>query len=415
MKIQLKKSLKLFILSLLVMISFSNCTVFRYFEPYFWWIIIAALFVIKIRIRKDFDTLLLLTITLFLFFTSFLSYNFSITFKYFGIVLTAFLLYSEQIDDTWLNTFFKICFYVSFAIAISICIEYFINEFNAQYLWFFAEVSPSKKGALLDTKLGEIAYGAYSGLAFEKADAAYYVNIGIGYVLSTCMVKKDISKKEMIELSIMLIALLLTGKRMLLLITIFNSTLIFLLSGVKNKFIKLFLVAIVIIIVFILLMQFIPALSTTFERLQMTAGEDDAMAERYVKWFYAIRLFIQKPFIGFGFGTYNEACEIVGYNASYYAHNIYVQMLSEIGLIGTILFISYMSYKLISNFSLILKNKEVIEYYNLNLFFLLYIQLLFVIYGLSGNVLYYPCQLIFYLIVTIALSKSRKKEYLTYE
>lgn len=395
---------------MLVAICFSNCTVLRYFEPHMWSIII---FFLLLTIRgKSFNSihLILIIFIAFLGINTVASYDSGITMGYLQVFIVGLLLSVTINDEEIYMKFKKVCFLISLFIAITILIELFNNNFCSEYLWFLGEFSKSKIAIQAVNKANEIAYGAYSGVAFEKADAAYYMNIGIAYILAKYCSTKKMKKLDGIFLSIYVAALLLTGKRMLFLIAIFASLFLFLLSGVRKKGQKIILIIVAALGLFILASSVFPELMTTFERLSMSSGEDDAMLERYVKWYYALQLFKLHPAIGVGYGTYNDACSIVGYKAAYFAHNIYVQMLAEVGIIGTVILITYVIFNLIITIRCILKKKSSGgSSYNELYFFSLYMQLLVIIYGLSGNVLYYKGQLIMYLIVIGMTYSVREK------
>lgn len=386
---------------MLITICFSNCTALRYFEPHMWSLIIIFL-LLTIR-GKSLNSihLILFAFIAFLGMNIIVSYDSRITMGYLKVFIVG-LLFSMVVNDEEIYIKFKrLCFMISLFIAITILIELFNNKFCAEYLWFLGEVSKSKMGVQAINKANEIAYGAYSGVAFEKADAAYYMNIGIACILAKYCAIKKMRKLDGILLIIYMIALLLTGKRMLFLIAIFASLFLFLISGIRNKGQKMLFIIVVTLGLFILAASIFPELMTTFERLSMSSGEDDAMLERYVKWYYALQLFKLHPAIGVGYGTYNGACSTVGYKAIYYAHNVYVQMLAEVGIIGTVILITYIILNLLITSRYIWKNKDSnVSRHNELTFFSLYMQVLVIIYGLSGNVLYYKSQLIMYLIVT---------------
>lgn len=405
---------------MLIAICFSNCTVFRYVEPYMWPIILLfLLFGIKVK-QIDYIQIVLVLFIAFLSINIIVSYDSRITIGYLQVFIVG-LLFSIAVSDIEIYVKFKkLCLGISLFIAITILIELLNNNVCSEYLWFFGEYSKNKVATQAINKANEIAYGAYSGIAFEKADAAYYMNIGIACILSKYLCIKKLRKLDAIILIIYGAALLLTGKRMLFLIAVFVSLFLFLLSGIREKGKKLIIIIAAALGVFILAASVVPELMTTFERLSISSGEDDAMLERYVKWFYALRLFKLHPLIGVGYGTYNNACAMVGYKAAYYAHNVYMQMLAEVGIIGTILLIIYILINLGKTIKYILNKRKSQTNFLMELsFFSLYMQLLVIIYGLSGNVLYYKGQLIMYLIVTgmhrIIVNKDREYLYINSE
>ena len=87
-------------------------------------------------------------------------------------------------------------------------------------------------------------------------------------------------------------------------------------------------------------------------------------------------------------------------------HNIYIQLLYEIGIIGVFLFILFFIFNLGCNIrdvkKCINKDERVV------LVFCLYIQIVFLIYGMSGNPLFYYSTLLIYFIV-LAMQSIKKK------
>ena len=68
---------------------------------------------------------------------------------------------------------YVICIIIAFSIVISVFIDDFINK----YLWII--VNPGRSSETISAIRKELSLGAYSGLAREKAEAAYIMNVGI--------------------------------------------------------------------------------------------------------------------------------------------------------------------------------------------------------------------------------------------
>lgn len=100
---------------------------------------------------------------------------------------------------------------------------------------------------------------------------------------------------------------------------------------------------------FIILTQpFYPALikerlGNFFLDFDLTALSDNSNVERKIFWMAGWKMFISKPWLGLGIGTFmfNFKRYVVEtyQNGPHYAHNCYLQMLSEIGVIGLISFL----------------------------------------------------------------------------
>lgn len=136
---------------------------------------------------------------------------------------------------------------------------------------------------------------------------------------------------------------------------------------------------------------------------------------------YAFDMFKNNKVFGEGLNTYNYYIKNRGYRVktkwnptgvwNYNAHNIYYQVLGESGLIGIALFIEFIVYNMYHTIKLILKMGKKNNEDKRFLLFSLYIQLLIVTYGITGNPLYSPYQFIFYIIAINILNKLRRNEF----
>jgi len=79
--------------------------------------------------------------------------------------------------------------------------------------------------------------GAIAGLAFEKAYAAFICNVGLGIIFAEFVANK--SYKYIIESIVVMLALMMTGKRTLFIIPIAVLLIYVILFSKNNKFIKL--------------------------------------------------------------------------------------------------------------------------------------------------------------------------------
>lgn len=88
-----------------------------------------------------------------------------------------------------------------------------------------------------------------------------------------------------------------------------------------------------------------------FDRFQSAlSGEDYNTVTRFLYWELAYNLFIQSPYTGIGFGLYNDYASVFFLESDFYqdstgylyggrhAHNIILQLLSELGLVGLLAF-----------------------------------------------------------------------------
>ena len=239
--------------------------------------------------------------------------------------------------------------------------------------------------------------GAIAGLAFEKAYAAFICNLGLGMIFAEYICHK--SYKYIIQSLIVMVALMMTGKRTLFIIPIAVLLIYVILFSKNNKFIKLAGVGLGITIFIIG-----PSASLIIDRI--VNNEGDVLSGREVFWNYAMEMFRQNPLFGKGFLSFNDYAFYRGFRYygerwNYQAHNVYIQLLAETGIVGFLLMtllIILMLFKIIS----VVKEKPV--FWNI---LLIYWIILFGVYSFTGNTLYYPCQLIVLIIIILLVSNIK--------
>lgn len=398
MKADIKKEqFFLFCIHILISIIFiSNCTVFGKMgnKLYFLTIVIIVLWGIlykRIRIRyvsRNQISFLLLLIYFIIFgiVVGYDSFSASTLFIYY--FLGGLLIFVD-----WdINSFYSIIRIVSVLIlimAVSILVEAISPETLLPAIFLLTSGSE-------ETILREIEYGSYSGFAGEKADAAFYMNILFLIVICKCIHDKKVTIKECIILITTLIALMLTGKRTLFVTVFLITAILFLLSDIRFKGFKLFITALFGSSVVFSIPIFFPQARFLFERLR-----DTSESGRTELWSYAIQMFHENPIFGKGLGSYNQYIFEHGYLNPFtgekwlaQCHCVYLQIIGELGIAGTILFAIviiggvYKAHRCLK-FS---KNGNIRLLGQISLA----VQLLILLYGITGNTLFYPFQIVLY-------------------
>lgn len=388
--------------------SFSNCTAFGYiFKDYrVWWIILVGVILLNRGIfykncrGLDIYVLLLLILAI----------NFIVSpykeqaYLAMSVYVFCLFVYMMNIQEGSIAFFIKLCYAISIFIACTIVVEVFIPTFTIDHLWFFGSPYAYELAALRAFKLAEIGINAYSGIAFEKADAAYYMLLGICALCATYKRDHSLKISQWLTGVLFIACIFLTGKRMLLLCAIAVILISFSIMSDNNKLIKVIGIAILAIITVIVLSNFVPAINNMLNRFgQASSGNDSALLERYIKWENAFTLFKSHLFLGTGYSSYNVATQEIGYQASFFVHNIYIQLLSDTGIIGFIGFILFSAINMFRTWRFLYRRRgsqdNRRESYVLT--FGLTIQALILIYGISGNTIFYIAQLFMYLFSVI--------------
>lgn len=196
------------------------------------------------------------------------------------------------------------------------------------------------------------AIGAQSGLTAHYSYNGMLLSAGVLLSAAELWAASDSSKGDVkalapnaVLLLVFALALLVTSKRgpslavvAALIIGLYKG------SG-KNKFsalIKIGLFACGAVIVVAALSQFVPQISTVFERFaEISGGLDaaDATNGRSYLWKRAVELWQSSPIIGHGWGTYRYYWEGRLDVATNTAHNVFLNLLAEVGVAGFVLFL----------------------------------------------------------------------------
>lgn len=252
--------------------------------------------------------------------------------------------------------------------------------------------------------------GAIAGLAFEKAYAAFICNLGLGIAFSGFVRYK--SKKFIIQIIVIMTALMMTGKRTLFIIPIAILLVYVILFSKNNKFIKLAGVGLGITAFIVIAYTAIPGAALIIDRI--VNGSTDLLSGRETFWTYAMEMFHKNPIFGTGFLSFNEYAYNQGFlyygdRWNYQAHNVYLQILGEMGIVGCILIVLLIG--LITKKAVILA-QTFRDFWSV---LLVYWIILFGIYSLTGNTLYYPCQLIILFLCILFVSDNKKLREIPYK
>lgn len=331
---------------------------------------------------------------------------------YFVFVALIVLLMSSMESEFW-NKLIRCTILFSNIIAISIFIEAVSPGIFIKLVgWILAFPA----NALASARMGE-----YTGILGGNQQAAVFLNIGIAAHIANCYANREIDKKSISYIVIYLIAIVFTNKRMLTIIPIILLLLYYFMSGTKNKYTKFLGVAFVFFVIGYVGLSLSPEFSTKI--LGYFSGEDgtDMLSGRGAFWLGCLQMFLERPVNGYGLASFNGeyfARTHYLFNGNpwiYHAHNIYYQILAELGSVGLGLFI-LQALKIIPKIYTLNRKKETMEKEQRQiLFWSMCIVIIFLVYGLTGNVLYNTEEIGWYVIgingisYTVSSSKCKKR------
>lgn len=245
--------------------------------------------------------------------------------------------------------------------------------------------------------LNSIENGYMTGLCYHYSTMGMYMAIGVIAFSGVLFQKKKIKIRNLFLFIFFLIGLSMTGKRGPLLFAIL-SLVITVLATNKKRFTRTQLqkgviVSLILIVSFIVAYINVPQLKQVINRFAIANNDLNDLSSGRIEyfWVYAIDMFLDKPFFGNGWRSFKYS-EIGTLNAND-AHNIYLQLLAEVGLVGFVLVLFFMISSLITTYKAIRKN-EVCSCLSDRSMCIMKMsfayQVFFILYGFTGNPLYDP-------------------------
>ena len=317
------------------------------------------------------------------------------------------LLLDTQIAETPAQL--KHFYYFSFLFALGSFVNLYLPGIYRRVI-LPAFSGSSQYGRLLEW-FGRRSYRIIPGFANQTSFNAGHFVYGIGYILCKRFTYAKKMRMEWAAVAVLGICLVLTNKRAHFLFLIFALVIAYYYSGEKSKKGKrlaiLVMVGVLGIALFLTLLPRLNIgvfrkLNTTMEALE-SDNDEDVMSGRGGLYEVAIKHFLRNPIFGIGWERFRFLPDLPG---SMEAHNIYLQLLCETGVIGFGIFVGFFIYGLyIAGKNC--REAETEEGRHMASF-CLFMQIFFLLYGLTGNPLYDPPYYVPYFIVC-AFSFSQRR------
>lgn len=303
--------------------------------------------------------------------------------------------------------FFKLEIIISTILAISCIFEFFFFDIfsKAFFKLFSSSVAESLTRTYINTK-------NVAGLTPSTAFTAGVLVCGLFSVLVT--LNKRSKTKNFFLLAIVIISLILTGKRAHVIFPSMVLLLYYIITSKGTRRIKRICSALVIAIVLVSAFMFLApffsnlnSISRTYDLLMNVFGGgnvEDSLSGRAILYKNAVDLWREHLVFGSGWGTYQE---LTGMKMA--VHNIYLQLLCETGILGLAVFIISATNSLVCTRRRLAKasinnaDSEIIALLKFSLFY----QLFFLLYGISGNCLFDNSYFLIY-VLAITLPYSRR-------
>lgn len=313
-------------------------------------------------------------------------------------ILFLFLVF-VKLDIGYYITAMKVMLVISIVYALSSLFQYFNMDLYAKLI--LPLFSSSEQHEIMRI----YRHGNYTGFTWQTAYISGYLAYGIATLTVFFKEKTKFSRVlTLLVLPLLFIALILGGKRAHLLFMVLSLLITYLFStNIKRFFsqlLKIILGVISSVIIGVsLLAVYTPSPDTPlgkfYDNIKSTingflSGEDITSGRTFL-YDHALKLFNETPILGIGWRQFSQqSVGILNNDRGSHPHNIYFQLLTELGLVGFILFmipIIYLFYKTIR----LLMNVELLfdsdMRWKKGLQFSLYSQAFFLLYGITGNLL----------------------------
>lgn len=327
----------------------------------------------------------------------------------FGIIVCLFL----SVQDDWLKVLKKLLLLFSGSAVFFTFLFWIAPSLYSHVVDFYGYFPPGT---------GQLKYGYRAGITAHYSQNGIFIAVFIMVIVTLIVAEsaqgksRYTNKMRLIIAAIAFLAFLLNGKRGTLIWCIVAIVLTWFVStDKKSKFVTRF---VFIVCVSAVLFQFavenIPSLNFIVERFS-ELGSDNSSTDRFVMWGLALLNFARFPLLGIGFLNFREQystnlaaqfirdlADISSYRRLD-AHNVYIQVLCEMGIIGFVLYIGAIVFLLkytIKSLKYFSSTKEYQYKYAAMLSFCF--QIFYLLYSLSGNCLY---DMTFYLyIIAMAIT-----------
>lgn len=314
----------------------------------------------------------------------------------FQVFIFAFLIF-HLIDISGENFHFFLLFFSVFSLAFMIAtyLQYYGSNIIVSFIrqYFISNQESMEYYYTLES------WSSYCGLANTSAENSFFISFAASVTCAKFLGKR-ISWVNVVLYVLCVGAIMLTSKRGIMLANLVMFIACGFLSKkfqVKKNTILRFIISVVLLISIMAIINMqTSALTKLIERFKTTSllnGRDNIYLG-----------LLQRLGTGFLFGK-GFANTYLYYSQG--AHNIYIQLLYDLGIVGLVLYVWYFavnlksavqSYRISSNE----ENKE-------QLLMCFYFQGLFLVYGLSGNPLFTGNMLYIYFVILAATQNLRRK------
>lgn len=309
------------------------------------------------------------------------------------IVGFIFIVITKVYINTFKNTFHLIKA-ISFLYAAGTIMQFLYTEtFNNILFKFTTSYSQESISKL-------VSRNYYPGFGFGRtAISGYFISTGLGLLCSFWGKNKSrvFFAVSAVFFVFLLTALFITGKRSILLWVLISLPLTFIILGKGSEMVRRFITALIFIAICLLSLLILSKVNsipfiTRIENLVsiIASGEPSGSILYRLNLFQqAWVFFVDNPWFGIGWRQF-EVVTTGWYSSNYDVHNLYLQLLCEVGIIGFIVVMTPIIYtymKTIQAIRFVLHEDNVIyNAWKYGLAFSLFYQTLFMLHAFADSV-----------------------------
>ncbi len=227
------------------------------------------------------------------------------------------------------------------------------------------------------------------GFANQTSYNACHFVYGIGYLASQLIVRKKLRIREWCSFVLFIACLVLANKRAHLLFTTLSLAFCYYCTAKSREKAKRILIIVLGGTLFLLILYYaikhvrLGVFRKLNAMLNNLEKDEDITSGRLSLYAVAWKYFLKHPIFGIGWENFRVIPEL-GQIIS--THNIYLELLCETGVVGTAIFLAFFLKALLTAIRNCKRNTE--REAGVAAFFLLFMQIFFLLYGLTGNPLY---------------------------
>ena len=263
----------------------------------------------------------------------------------------------------------------------------FPAEFKAVFVPMFSQSGQASLASVEEIS-GTSTY--FAGFTSQVGYTSFYLALGIGAVF--CFREVFFKQVWIFMIGGMLAGVLLTGKRGPLVFLMAALSAVYFIDGYGvERVIRVLQIVGALVVGFVMLT--IIANATQLDGIMriyeavldlITSGSvEDAGREQLKR--QAMYYFELRPIFGIGWNNFKD----VYYTRGTYVHCIYIQLLCETGLVGFCVFMAFFGSRLFHTIALVMRSrKNGVTLESQFISFSLFVQLYFLLYGITGNPLY---------------------------